>query len=101
MFVRLTKISKDKYRKVLALGNSYLIQDDDKIVVYGKMNWQGNKNVCKLYVLDDENKYYNIAYIKRFICHSNKWQGGDKIRRKYVINYVTSISENDLSILWL
>ncbi len=101
MFVRLTKISEGNYRKVLALGNSYLIQDNDKIVAYGKMNWQGQKNACKLYVLDDENKEYNIAYIKRFICHSNKWQGGDKIRRKYIINHVNSLNENDIRILWL
>lgn len=67
------------YRRAVCVGNTYLVQDGDKIVAYAYFD--GDK--FNILVVDCENTQDYVRYTKRFIGNSATWTGRQYKKRKY------------------
>lgn len=99
MFVRFSKRNgnaenEKKYRRAVAINNTYLFQEGDDIVGFARLanrNWlmggSGKTPNYRMWVLDCDHTSELERYFKRFIGNSAKWENQNYGKRKYSITY--------------
>lgn len=92
MFVRFSKRNGDAnkvYRRAVAINNTYLVQDGNDIVAYGKLKEITDKlSIYEILIKDCDKKDDYERYMKRFIGNSIKWDDKQETkRRKYKVGY--------------
>lgn len=92
MFVRFSKrngASKNErnYRRAVAINNTYLLQEGDNIVAFGRIKHNSQREY-KVWIVDCDHTAELERYIKRFIGNSAKWENQPSMRRKYNVIYI-------------
>jgi hypothetical protein len=95
MFVRFSKRNgnpnnEKKYRRAVAIGNTYLVQEGENIVAFGRLKHNSSREY-KIWVVDCDHTTELERYVKRFIGNSVKWENVSSvgcIRRKYNVLYI-------------
>lgn len=98
MFVRFSRRNNDpknekSYRRAVALNNTYLVQEGDNIVAFGRLRHNSDREY-KVWVVNCDHTAELERYIKRFIGNSAKWENQPSIRRKYDVLYTSQEEMN-------
>lgn len=98
MFVRFSRRNNDSkneksYRRAVALNNTYLVQEGDNIVAFGRLRHNSDREY-EVWVVDCDHTTELERYIKRFIGNSAKWENQPSIRRKYNVLYTSQKEMN-------
>lgn len=103
MFVRFSKRNgnpnnEKRYRRAVALGNTYLVQEGDNIIAFGKLKYNSTIEY-EIWIVNNNHTTEIERYIKRFIGNSIKWEKSSyikNIRRKYNTLYISQEEMNTL-----
>ena len=100
MFVRFSKRSgnpenEKNYRRAVAINGTYLVQEGENIVAFGRLKHNSDRDY-KIWVVDCDHTTELERYIKRFIGNSAKWEKQPSIRRKYNVIY---IGQDDMNLI--
>ena len=106
MFVRFSKRrgnpeNEKSYRRAVAINNTYLVQEGDDIVAFGRLK-RNSSTEYKIWVVDCNHTTELERYVKRFIGNSVKWENTPsvvRIRRKYKILYIGQEVMNNLKFM--
>lgn len=98
MFVRFSRRNNNpknekSYRRAVALNNTYLVQEGDNIVAFGRLRHNSDREY-KVWVVNCDHTAELERYIKRFIGNSAKWENQPSIRRKYNVLYISQEEMN-------
>jgi hypothetical protein len=92
MFVRFSKRkgnpeNERSYRRAVALNNTYLVQEGENIVAFGRLRHNSRKEY-RIWVVSCNHTAELERYVKRFIGNSAKWENQAHTRRRYEVLYV-------------
>ncbi len=98
MFVRFSRRNNNpknekSYRRAVALNSTYLVQEGDNIVAFGRLRHNSDREY-KVWVVNCDHTAELERYIKRFIGNSAKWENQPSIRRKYNVLYTSQEEMN-------
>lgn len=107
MFVKYSKKKGEFFRRAVNLNGTYLVQEYDKIVAYAqliryvhasKKSERPDIPVYDVIVAGGEDADKVLRFLKRFIVNSEKWEGQQFAKRKYLVNHVETFDDVRFSI---